>query len=91
MEMPQIYILLIELAVYAFVATFVAIVVLGHVLLAAAIIQYARDDLIRGRQICGRYSAHTLRHFTRLLTRSSRSFAKSSALALRHYGLLLRR
>jgi hypothetical protein len=35
MEMPQIYILLIELAVYAFVATFVAIVVLGHVLLAA--------------------------------------------------------
>ena len=91
METPQIYILLIELAVYAFVATFVSIVVLGHVLLAAAIIQCARDDLSRGRRICGRYSAHALRHFTRLLTRSTRSFAKSSALALRHYGLLLRR
>jgi ABC-type uncharacterized transport system substrate-binding protein len=82
-EMPQIYIVLIELAVYAFVATFVAIVVLGHVLLAAAIIQCARDDLTRGRRIYGRCSALALRPFTRLLTRSTRSFLKSSALALR--------
>ena len=76
METPQIYILLIELAVYAFVATFVAIVVLGHVVLAAAIIQCARDDLSRGRRICGRYSANALRPFTRLLTRSNRSLAE---------------
>ena len=80
-----------ELILYAFVATFIAIVVLGHVLLAAAIIQCARDDLTGGRQIYVRYSAQALRPFTRLLTRSTRSFAKSSARALRHYGLLLRR
>ena len=36
-----------ELMMYAFVATFVAIVVLGHVLLAAAIIQCARDVVTR--------------------------------------------
>jgi len=58
-----------ELILYAFVATFIAIVVLGHVLLAAAIIQCARDDLIRGRQICGRYSARALRHYGLLLRR----------------------
>jgi putative ABC transport system substrate-binding protein len=49
--------MLIELTIYAFVATFVAIVVLGHVLLAAAIIQCAREDLRGGRRISVRYGA----------------------------------
>lgn len=43
--------MLIELVMYALVATFVAIVVLGHVLLAAAIIQCVREDLTGGRRI----------------------------------------
>ena len=43
--------MLIELIMYALVATFVAVVVLGHVLLAAAIIQCAREDLTGGRRM----------------------------------------
>jgi hypothetical protein len=43
--------MLIELVMYALVATFVAIVVLGHVLLAAAIIQCVREDLTGGRRV----------------------------------------
>jgi hypothetical protein len=42
--------MLIELVMYALVATFVAIVVLGHVLLAAAMIRCAREDLANGRR-----------------------------------------
>ena len=42
--------MLIELVMYALVATFVAIVVLGHVLLAAAMIRCAREDLAGGRR-----------------------------------------
>jgi len=72
-----------ELILYAFVATFIAIVVLGHVLLAVAIIQCARDNLTGGRQIYVRYSAQARRPFNRLLTRSTRSFAKFLA---RHQG-----
>ena len=90
METPQIYILLIELAFYAFVATFVAIVVLGHVLLAAAIIQCASDDLSR--------RATDMREIQRKRATSLHQVAdplnpilRSSALALSHYGLILRR
>jgi hypothetical protein len=43
--------MLIELTMYALVATFVAVVVLGHVLLAAAIIKCAREDLTGGRRM----------------------------------------
>jgi hypothetical protein len=43
--------MLIELIMYALVATFVAVVVLGHVLLAAAIIKCAREDLTGGRRM----------------------------------------
>jgi hypothetical protein len=43
--------MLIELIMYALVATFVAIVVLGHVLLAAAIIRCLREDLTGGRRM----------------------------------------
>jgi hypothetical protein len=43
--------MLIELIMYALVATFVAVVVLGHVLLAAAIIRCAREDLTGGRRM----------------------------------------
>jgi hypothetical protein len=41
--------MLVELIMYALVATFVAVVVLGHMLLAAAIIKCAREDLTGGR------------------------------------------
>jgi hypothetical protein len=65
--------MLIELTVYAFVAIFVAIVVLGHVLLAAAILQCARDDLTRGRRTIREIRRKALRLLTRLLTRSVRA------------------
>jgi hypothetical protein len=42
---------LVELIMYALVATFVAVVVLGHVLLAAAIIKCAREDLTGRRRM----------------------------------------
>ena len=42
--------MLVELIMFALVAAFVAICVLGHVLLAAAIVQCVREDLSGGRR-----------------------------------------
>jgi hypothetical protein len=42
--------MLVELIMFALVAAFVAICVLGHVLLAAAIVQCVREDLTGGRR-----------------------------------------
>ena len=41
--------MLVELIGFALVASFIAVVVLGHMLLASAIIRCAREDLAAGK------------------------------------------